>query len=37
MEEEGIGFKARLASMLLRLVTLGLIAVAIMISTEASS
>ena len=34
MEEESIGFKARLISMLLRLVTLGLIAVAIMISTE---
>ena len=34
MEEEGIGFKARLVSMLLRLLTLGLIAVALMISTE---
>ena len=34
MEEEGIGFKARLVSMLLRLMTLGLIAVALMISTE---
>ena len=34
MEEEGIGFKARLVSMILRLLTLGLIAVALMISTE---
>ena len=34
MDEASIGFKARLISMLLRLVTLGLIAVAIMISTE---
>ena len=34
MEDEGIGFKSRLVSMLLRLLTLGLIAVALMISTE---
>ena len=34
MEDEGIGIKARLVSMLLRLLTLGLIAVALMISTE---
>ena len=34
MEEESIGIKARLISMLLRLVTLGLIALALMISTE---
>ena len=34
MEEDAIGFKARLVSMLLRLLTLGLIAVALMISTE---
>ena len=33
MEKESIGFKARLVSMLLRLLTLGLIAVALMIST----
>ena len=29
MEEEGIGFKARFVSMLLRLITLGLIVVAL--------
>ena len=34
MEEEGIGFKARFVSMLLRLITLGLIVVALSISTE---
>ena len=34
MDEPSIGFKARLVSMFLRLLTLGLIAVALMISTE---
>ena len=34
MGEESIGFKARMVSMFLRLLTLGLIAVALVISTE---
>ena len=34
MDEDGVGFKARLVSMLLRLITLGLIVAALSISTD---